>query len=152
VLPGFNLRVVKDDPRNGESTDEYSAGSESNSEPERDPVTGLPPMTGEGYKRKFWEPLGFDSFNDYLRYMNRMQTLYTPLPRGTRVPTPKGIETPGDPDVRPRPELRRRQVNIKLREAEGEALDRAARIYGLSPATLARVLVNQGVAAILERY
>jgi hypothetical protein len=36
--------------------------------------------------------------------------------------------------------------------AEGEALDRAAGIYGLAPATLARVLVNQGVAAILKRY
>jgi hypothetical protein len=143
---------VIDDSRDAESSDEYPPGTESNSEPEIDPVTGLPPMTGEGYKRKFWEPLGFESFDAYLRHMNRMQTLYTPLPRGSRVPTPEGIQAPAEAVVSPRPELRRRQVNVKFREAEGEALDRAAGIYGLAPATLARVLVNQGVAAILKRY
>ncbi len=143
-----------DDPRHGENSSEepqstpgYSGGTEGYSAPEED----APPP-----KRKFWEALGFASFDEYLRHLKRLATLYQPLPRGAQVPTPKGFESPDDTvaqlDARPRPELRRRQVNIKLREAEGEALDRAAKIYGLAPATLARVLVNQGIEAILKEY
>jgi hypothetical protein len=49
-------------------------------------------------------------------------------------------------------EMRTRQVNVKLRRSEGSDLDRAARIYGLAPSTLARLLVNRGVKAILDEY
>jgi hypothetical protein len=48
------------------------------------------------------------------------------------------------------PEPRLRQVSVKLRASEGEDLDRAAKIYALAPTTLARLLVNRGVRAILE--
>jgi hypothetical protein len=58
-----------------------------------------------------------------MAYLKRQQTLYQPLPRGTPV---------------------------KLRAGEGAELDEAASIYGLAPSTLARLLVNRGVKAILE--
>ncbi len=143
----------------GESTDRYSGGTESYSvrkEEPSSPPEETPAPEETQHRRPFWKPLGFDTFDDYMRYLNRLQTLYEPLPRETPIPTPEGLETPDDTvaelDARPRPELRRRQVNVKLRQAEGEALDRAAGIYGLAPATLARVLVNQGVSLILEKY
>ncbi len=39
---------------------------------------------------------------------------------------------------------------MKLRRREGDELDRAAALYGLAPSTLARLLVNRGVRAILD--
>jgi hypothetical protein len=104
-------------------------------------------------RRPFWLGLGFDSFEAYIKHLKEMQTLYQPLPRGTPAPTPHvpGAQV-GDVERRPRLEHRRRQVNVKLRDAEGAELDEAARIYGLAPSTLARLLVNRGVKAILEEY
>jgi hypothetical protein len=49
------------------------------------------------------------------------------------------------------PPLRKRQVNVKLRPGEADDLDRAATLYALAPSTLARMLVNRGVRAILDR-
>jgi hypothetical protein len=45
---------------------------------------------------------------------------------------------------------RRHQVNVKLREHERAQLEQAARRYGVAPSTLARMLVNRGVKAILD--
>lgn len=58
----------------------------------------------------------------------------------------------GDVGAPVEPQLRVRQVNVKLRPSEGADLDRAAGIYGVSPSTLARMLVNRGVKAILAHY
>ncbi len=40
-------------------------------------------------------------------------------------------------------------MNVKLRPQEGAELDRAAKAYGVAPTTLARLLVNRGVRAIV---
>jgi len=43
-----------------------------------------------------------------------------------------------------------RQVGIKLRPADYEALASAAFLYGVRPTTMARMLVNRGARAVLE--
>jgi hypothetical protein len=45
-----------------------------------------------------------------------------------------------------------RQVNIRLDSERYGALKRAGDLYGLAPTTLARVLVNRGVEALLNAY
>jgi hypothetical protein len=99
-------------------------------------------------KVPFWSRLGFDSFRAYMDELNRLQG-----PRDNEVPE---VTLPGDevgeiggPQLF---EQRLRQVNVKLRRSEAADLDRAAAIYGLAPTTLARLLVNRGVEAILGRY
>lgn len=51
---------------------------------------------------------------------------------------------------RPDENLRARQVNVKLTDEDYEKLQRAARIYGVRPATMAQLLVNRGLRAVLE--
>lgn len=131
------------------STTEYSAGSDEYSAPEEKSSSG----GGNGYE--FWKPLGFETRADYIAYLQRQQNLLGPLPRGTPVPDADRPEDQAGDIGDGLPEYlrpRRRQVNVKLRDGEGADLDRAAKIYGLAPTTLARLLVNRGVAAILEKY
>jgi hypothetical protein len=45
-----------------------------------------------------------------------------------------------------------RQVNIRLDSERYGALKRAGDLYGVTPTTLARVLVNRGVEALLNAY
>jgi hypothetical protein len=137
-----------------QSTDEYSPGTPGYFE------RAELPGEGEGEAdatTPFWKRLGFDSYQAYIDYMERQQARLAPGPRRSRVPK---VELPGG-EVgeigQPRPgagrerrERRLRQVNVKLRPSEGEDLDRAARIYALAPTTLARLLVNRGVGAILD--
>lgn len=136
----------------------YPASSEGYSDceenPDGDGRAGSEGDTGtEGGRREFWKPLGFETFRDYINYMNRMQDLYAPLPRTARPPAPEISELDTAQPQPPRPSYtRRRQLNVKLRDHEADALERAADIYGLRPATLARVLVNRGVDAVLERF
>ena len=103
-------------------------------------------MTDEAY----WQRLGFDSRASYMTYFRRLQGFDEPAPK-----TEATVEVAGgaiaDIGAPRREEPRPRQVNVKLRIAEGHALDEAAGIYGLAPSTLARLLVNRGVEAILDR-
>jgi hypothetical protein len=155
-------------PSNGESTPEYHHGTGEYFGPGGEdelPAAAATESPAEAYSppeakapadadgREFWKPLGFDTHADYMRYLRRMQTLYEPLPKGTEPPTPRlaGAEI-ADVESAAAREMRTRQVNVKLRRSEGSDLDRAARIYGLAPSTLARLLVNRGVKAILDEY
>ncbi len=136
----------------GGSTREYPGGTQgySSSDDGGESSESLDePSTSES--EPFWQRLGFESFRAYLDDLNRLRALYEPLPKGSPIPV---AGMPGDDvgDVKPPPAIapRVRQVNVKLRVDEGEDLDRAARIYGLAPATLARALVNRGVRAVFE--
>ena len=86
-----------------------------------------------------------------MAYMRRQQARQI-KPRGARVPVARlpGEEVGDIAPPRRIPPPRTRQVNVKLREQEGLDLDRAARSYGVAPATLARMLVNRGVTAIIN--
>ena len=55
----------------------------------------------------------------------------------------------GDPPTRPPPRSASRQVGIRLSLRSHERLEVAAGSYGVAPGTLARMLVNRGVDAIL---
>jgi hypothetical protein len=83
-----------------------------------------------------------------MEYLRRNQAMYDPPP-----PVDEAVATTGLPvrslPVRKR-EKRRRQVNLKLLAEEGERLDRVAKVYGVPPATLARMLVNRGVQLITD--
>jgi hypothetical protein len=138
-------RSAESIPEPADSTREYTdgTGEYSSAEEKGDP---------SAENREFWKRLGFGTFREYISYLNRMQEQLAPLPRTARPPAPDVSGLEGAEIEPPRSDqLRRRQVNVKLREGEAEDLDRAARIYGLTPSTLARVLVNRGVAGILEK-
>jgi len=101
----------------------------------------------------FWARFGFESLQAYLDEQERIRSKYEIAPRrGEIPPTPDALAggTAGIGPVDPY-ELRTRQVNLKLRRGEGDNLDRAASLYGIAPTTLARLLVNRGVRAILDR-
>jgi predicted HTH domain antitoxin len=49
-----------------------------------------------------------------------------------------------------REHVRHKQVNVKLTEEDHGRLEGAARVYGVRPATMAQLLVNRGVRAVLE--
>lgn len=135
-----------------ESSPEYPAGTGDYYEAPETPDANEPDADGGG-RREFWKPLGFETFQDYIAHLNRMQDRFAPLPRTARPPAPDVSELDAGKVEPPRAsQMRRRQVNVKLREHEAEALERAADIYGLRPSTLARVLVNRGVDAVLERF
>jgi hypothetical protein len=64
-------------------------------------------------------------------------------------PTVPGAKVLGEVDA-PRWERRPAQVNVRFTVSERERLGAAADVYGLRPATLARLLVNRGTLAIVE--
>jgi hypothetical protein len=49
-----------------------------------------------------------------------------------------------------REHVRDKQVNVKLTEEDHGRLERAARLYGVRPATMAQLLVNRGARAVLD--
>jgi hypothetical protein len=142
-------RKEDDGSERDESTDGYPDDSLGYfAHLERPKPTGPPPPPPE----PAWKRHGFESQEAWIKYLRAQQNLGSPLPKGTPVPT---TELPGDEvgeiGAPPAVETRSRQINVKLRVEEGEKLDKAAWIYGLAPSTLARLLVNRGVRAILDR-
>ena len=129
--PGERL---SDEP---EGTPEYSADTENYADGVSEYASGAP------RKDPFWERLGFDTWDAYMEYLRRQQSMYDRPP-----PVEDAVSTTGLP-VRTR-ERRSRQVNFKLLAEEGADLDRVAKVYGVPPATLARMLVNRGVQLIVE--
>lgn len=74
-----------------------------------------------------------------------------PEPRDGWLPDAALADVAGNADaVRRNP--RDRQVNIRLDYVRYGALVRAGDLYGVAPTTLARVLVNRGVEAVLNAY
>lgn len=123
------------------------ARPDSGRRPEGDAVDAVAPVP---VPVPFWKREGFASFQDYMAYLRRQQRLYDPAPlRGTLPP-----EAKLPPDAGPLaadPMLRSHQVNVKLRASEHAELVRVAELYGLAPATLARVMVNRAVKAALAQ-
>lgn len=103
---------------------------------------------GKPRRDEFWLRLGFESFEEYLAGLEREQSRWQ---RG-RIPD---VGTPSLAEVSREAlesELTRRrgyrQVGIKLRPDDYEALRRAARAHGVAPSTLARVLTARGARAL----
>ena len=140
-----------------ESTGRYPEGSPGyfagEAPGDERPDDGARGAAGAG-GRKFWERLGFESFDAYMAYLNEQQARSAGSARDEEVPVAAmpGAEA-GDlglAGASPPADVRHRQVNVKLRGDEKADLDRAARRYGVAPTTLARMLVTRGVRAILD--
>jgi hypothetical protein len=98
----------------------------------------------------WWTRYGFESLGEYLRESEtgRVRTWAPPKHKKT-LPVPK---LPEDVTQLPAPKRsgRRHQVATRLNDEGYEALVKAARIYGVAPSTLARLLIHRGAMAVVE--
>jgi hypothetical protein len=104
----------------------------------------------------FWRRLGFSSHQEFLDDLETHQAkLDKWFPSTRRRSDPSPASVPGD-EIAEIGAVRRRapvrQVGIKLRPADYEALASAAFLYGVRPSTMARLLVNRGARAVLEQH
>ncbi|HSJ17031.1 MAG TPA: hypothetical protein VK920_02945 [Solirubrobacterales bacterium] len=103
---------------------------------------------------EYWRSLGFSSQREFNEAFEHDQRRIGEKWRRRRVaPAVPAASMPGD-DIADIARVGRRkpvrQVGIKLRPDDYDALARAARLYGARPTTLARLLVNRGVRAVLD--
>jgi hypothetical protein len=100
-----------------------------------------------------WERYGFVSRRAWIAYLEREQNRY----RVTRDPQvdlpPTDVQLPPDaaPPQPQSPERKRvRQLGLKLAIEDYDQLAAAAEAYGVTPTTLARMLVRRGARAMLR--
>jgi hypothetical protein len=101
----------------------------------------------------WWRKLGFGSQQEYLDGLEEHQAQFDRWFPSRTGRDPPAAALPGAEIADLPPRRRRapvRQVGIKLRPVDYESLARAAFLYGVRPSTLARMLVNRGVRAVLE--
>jgi hypothetical protein len=100
----------------------------------------------------WWNDYGFASLGEYLKVSyeegEKVATLFSRRKR-SRVPTPRG-PSGASPEPRPIRAGRNRQVSIRLDDEGYENLAKAARIYGVAPSTMARLLVQKGARLAAE--
>ena len=106
-----------------------------------------------GTAAPWWVGFGFSSHSEFIEALKEDQERIGAKWRRRRAhPEVPAASLPGGEiaDI-PRPRRKPlRQVGIKLRPDDYDALARAARFYGARPTTLARLLVNRGVRAVLD--
>ena len=90
-----------------------------------------------------WERMGFKSIFS----KRRKRPHAGDLP--DTAPAEIDLEALAKDATRPRG-TRQRQVNVRLTQLGYDALCEAARIYGLRPTTLARLLIHRGAHAVLD--
>ena len=99
----------------------------------------------------WWNRYGFKSFGEYLRYSqtgpDRPFSFDSARKKKKEVPAPD-LPAGGAPDRR---SLRRtRQISIRLDEDGYQDLAKAARLYGVAPATMGRLLVAKGARKAVD--
>jgi hypothetical protein len=103
-------------------------------------------------KEGWWTNYGFESLGAYLRYSetgpDRPASL-DPPPKKKSLRAPK-LPAAGAPRREPGPFVRTRQVSIRLDEEAYEDLVKAARLYGVAPSTMGRLLVAKGARSAVE--
>jgi hypothetical protein len=110
---------------------------------------------GKDTKDKFWLRLGFESYRDYIEHMERSWDKVSwaqPVKKVPEVPPPAFAS---ESDDRVASELasrrRSRQVGMRLTPDDYELLAEAAKIHGVAPSTLARILTVAGARALVNR-
>jgi hypothetical protein len=100
----------------------------------------------------WWTGYGFKSFGEYLRYSQTGPDRTFSFDAHRRRARIRAAKPPGgDPPPRgSAPTARSRQISIRLDEEGYEALSKAARMYGVAPATMGRLLVQRGARLALE--
>ena len=164
--------------RKRRGSDGYRDGSDgyrSGSDGYRSGSDGYPPNTGPGQPEAgsdqaargadplerasepsegWWTGYGFASLGDYLREVDagwerigwsRKRAKRSEVP----VPDPPGVSASVPAPQRLR-EQRGRQVGVRLDASGYRALCEAARIYGVAPSTMARLLVHKGAVKIVS--
>jgi hypothetical protein len=139
-------------------TDGYPLSSDGRPGGPEEPPSGSAEPSDEGQETEqdlYWRRLGFGSHQEFLDGLERNQAkLDQWFPSARRRSDPPAASVPGreigEVGVVKRAPVR--QVGIKLRPADYEALASAALLYGLRPTTMARLLVNRGVRAALESH
>jgi hypothetical protein len=150
--------VVTDEPPSGFVPSEAGAANETGTHGYPGGTDGYP-FSGEDTASRnetdepFWRRLGFGSFQEYIDHVEELAVKYQPGARGV-TEDPPAVSVPAV-ELADLPEGTRRgrvrQVGIKLSRAQFEDLVRAASLYGVRPSTMARLLVNRGVGAVLDR-
>ena len=113
--------------------------SESNSnDSNQNPWKNLPPPWVEG---------GFESEEAWWDAMVREEQRWRPGIRRKRAKAAR-LHRGDAPQRRERPGVRSRQVNVRLTPEDHEALEEAAREYGVATAAMAQLLVNRGLEAV----
>jgi hypothetical protein len=99
----------------------------------------------------WWTRYGFKSLGEYLRHSLTGPDRPVSLHRRSRkhIPAPE-LPPGGAPTRQGAVRARSRQVNIRLDEETYRALVKAARIYGVAPATMGRLLVAKGARKAAE--
>jgi hypothetical protein len=100
---------------------------------------------------EFWEREGFGSLEEF---MDEYRASWERIGWSPRKRRRDDLPEPSLPDGQvPAQRLARRdrQVNMRLTGDDHAKLEEAAKLYGVRPATMAQLLVNRGVRAVLER-
>jgi hypothetical protein len=112
-------------------------------------------ISDEGSQDKFWARHGFETLADYIEYMERS---WDDVPWAQETPDVGDVQPPSLPpesaaDVRSELDSRRRskQVGMRLTPDDYDVLADAARVHGVAPSTLARILTVAGARALLSR-
>jgi hypothetical protein len=121
------------------------------SAPEEDPVI----VVAEGRMEPsegWWNDYGFDSFGEYLKASRRESEKVVALFSRRKRSAAPAAKLPGGGALPAKPSRggRNRQVSIRLDDTGFDALQRAARIYGVAPSTMARLLVQKGAQQALD--
>jgi hypothetical protein len=127
---------------------------------------GLRPLIEQwkSMRRGWWNDAGYETYWDLVKEeeagWHRMgfQSIHSKRKRPPKSSRELPDATPAEIDLdalaadstRPR-QARSRQVNVRLTELGYQALNDAAKAYGLRPSTLARLLIHRGAFAVLER-
>jgi hypothetical protein len=100
----------------------------------------------------WWNNYGFASFGEYMKTSRREADKVADLFSHRKRSQAPAAKLPGGatPDGRPARGGRNRQVSIRLDDTGYEALVKAARIYGVAPSTMARLLVQKGAHLAVE--
>jgi hypothetical protein len=100
----------------------------------------------------WWTSYGFKSFGEYLRYSETGPDRPASLGAPRKKKNVPAADLPGG-GVPSRSRSRsghNRQISIRLDEDGYQALIKAARMYGVAPATMGRLLVAKGARKALE--
>jgi hypothetical protein len=103
-----------------------------------------------------WARLGFSSFEEFIEGLKTQQSLYPGVlgsPVDQPLPDPNLVDGEAG-ELGPRRPLkagRNNQVGIRLTAKDYEMLAEAAKLYGVAPTTMARMLVRRGALAVVER-
>jgi hypothetical protein len=107
---------------------------------------------GQGSEDGFWRRHGFESYRDYIEHMERSWDKVSWARQPRKVPDVPPPALAGGDEVASELASRRRsrQVGMRLTPDDYELLAEAAKLHGVAPSTLARILTVAGARALVN--